>query len=111
MRPIKVALLQMTGCAWDRDASLAKGELFCRSARARGADIALFPEMWSAGYTFFDAKSDGERERWRQQAISRDDSFVTHFRKLAAELNMAIALTGRFIRSSATVPASQAKVV
>ena len=24
----------------------------CREAKANGADIALFPEMWSSGYTF-----------------------------------------------------------
>jgi len=83
----------MTSCGLDRDASLAKGELFCRRARARGADVALFPEMWSVGMTFFDPKREGERERWRAQAISRDDPFIMHFRKLAAELNMAIALT------------------
>ena len=44
---MKVALLQMTGCGLDRAASLAKGELFCRRARESGADVALFPEMWS----------------------------------------------------------------
>ena len=83
----------MTGCGHDRDASLAKGELFCRRARGVGADIALFPEMWSTGMTFFDPKREGERERWQQQAISRDDSFINHFRNLAGELKMAIALT------------------
>jgi predicted amidohydrolase len=94
MKTIRVALLQMTGCGLDRAASLAKGETFCRRARALGADIALFPEMWSTGMTFFDRTREGERERWQaQQAIGRDDPFVTHFRRLAAELNMAIALT------------------
>ncbi|HZH29744.1 MAG TPA: carbon-nitrogen hydrolase family protein [Pyrinomonadaceae bacterium] len=94
MKTIRVALLQMTGCGLDRAASLAKGETFCRRARALGADIALFPEMWSTGMTFFDATREGERERWQaREAIGRDDPFVTHFRRLAAELNMAIALT------------------
>ena len=64
MKVIKVALLQMTGCGTDRAASLAKGEAFCRRARAMGADVALFPEMWSVGMTFFDPKIEGERERW-----------------------------------------------
>lgn len=93
MGAVRVALLQMTGCGNDREASRAKGESFCRRARAMGADIALFPEMWSIGMTFFDAKREGERERWQAQAISRDDPFVTHFRDLSRELNMAIALT------------------
>lgn len=93
MGMIKVALLQMTGCGHDRAASLAKGEVFCRRAREMGADIALFPEMWSVGMTFYDREQEGARERWQAQAISRDDAFVTHFRNLAGELKMAIAIT------------------
>ena len=43
--------------------------------------------------TFFDAAREGDRERWLESAVGPDDSFVTHFRDLARELNMAIALT------------------
>jgi N-carbamoylputrescine amidase len=93
MGVVRVALLQMAGCGFERAASLAKGEVFCRRARAMGADIALFPEMWSIGMTFFDSKQEGERERWLAQAIGRDDPFIQHFRALARELKMAIALT------------------
>jgi predicted amidohydrolase len=93
MRTIKVALLQMTGCGSDRAASQAKGDAFCRRARAMGADIALFPEMWSVGMTFYEAKQEGARELWQAQAISRDAPFITHFRNLARELKMAIALS------------------
>ena len=93
MGMIKVALLQMTGCGSDKSANLAKGDAFCRRARALGADVALFPEMWSAGMTFYDPKREGDRERWRALAISRDDPFIIHFRNLARELKMAIALT------------------
>jgi predicted amidohydrolase len=45
MALIKIALLQMTACANDQDANLAKGEAFCRRACEMGADIALFPEI------------------------------------------------------------------
>ncbi len=90
---IKVALLQMTGCGNDQNANQAKGEIFCRRARAMGADIALFPEMWSIGMTFYDPKREGERERWQAQAISQDDPFMIHFRHLARELKLAMALT------------------
>lgn len=93
MGMIKVALLQMAGCGNDRSANQSKGDLFCRCARALGADIALFPEMWSSGMTFFQPDEEGEREQWQAQAISRDDPFILHFRKLARELKMAIALT------------------
>lgn len=93
MKSIKVALLQMTGCGNDLGANLAKGDIFCRRASAMGSDIALFPEMWSVGMTFFDPKQKGARAQWQAHAISRDDSFITHFRDLARELKMAIALT------------------
>jgi predicted amidohydrolase len=59
MKPIRVALLQMTGCGHDRAANQSKGELFCRRAKVLGADIALFPEMWSVGMTFFDSAQEG----------------------------------------------------
>jgi predicted amidohydrolase len=93
MGTMKVALLQMNGCGLDREACLAKGELFCRRASASGADVALLPEMWSVGMTFFDPSRAGERERWCALAVGGDDAFVVHFRNLARELNMAIALT------------------
>jgi predicted amidohydrolase len=91
--PIKVALLQMTACGNDQEANLAKGEVTCRRARAMGADIALFPEMWNIGYTFYDPAQDGGRETWQAQAIDQEDDFVTHFMALAKELEMAVALT------------------
>lgn len=110
---ITIALLQMTVCS-DLSAPLTKGEAFCRRAQAMGADIALFPETWNVVSTFSPAQEDiwkaPERwqsmqsasldepdpaayQRWLDQAVSQDDPFVTHFRELARELKMAIALT------------------
>ena len=117
MAILRVALLQMAPCGADQEANLAKGEAFCRQARAMSADIALFPEMWNIGYAGYapevDANSDlwraperwkpGEdsgwaalreaREQWQAQAISRDSAYIAHFRALARELDMAIAVT------------------
>lgn len=89
----KVALLQMNGCGVDIEANLAKADSFCRRAKTLGADIALFPEMWSIGMTFFDSEQDGDRQRWESLAISQNNTFITHFRSLAEELRMAIAVT------------------
>ena len=93
MGSLKVALLQMVSCKNDQDANLSKGDEFCRRASVMGADMALFPEMWNIGYTFYEPTQPNAREAWKAQAISREDSFFTHFRELAKELNMAIALT------------------
>lgn len=92
MNVLRIALLQMTSCGSDQDANQSKGEAFCRKARELGADIALFPEMWNIGYTPCPSDDD-ERNRWQAQAIRADDAFVTRFKQLAKELNMAIALT------------------
>ena len=93
MSLITIALLQMTACGTDQDANLTKGETFCRQASEMGADIALFPEMWNIGYTFYDSDQPSAREEWEAQAVSQDEDFVVHFRELAGELRMAIALT------------------
>ena len=89
---LNIALLQMNSCGDDVAANRAKGETYCREAAALGADIALFPEMWSIGYTACPGDADG-RTRWRGLAERADGPFVAHFRELARELDMAIALT------------------
>jgi predicted amidohydrolase len=93
MNPIKIALLQMVSCGPDQAANQVKGEAYCRLARQMGADIALFPEIWNTGYTLFDPARPGTREPWQAQAIDADSAFVGHFKTLARELDMAIAVT------------------
>ncbi len=93
MTPLNVALLQMTASGYDQEANRTKGERFCRRAKERGTDVALFPEMWNVGYTFPDASDPDAHDAWLAQAIDQEDDFVTHFRALAGELEMAMALT------------------
>ena len=108
MSIVTVALLQMTALGADQDANLTKGEEFCRRASAMGADIALFPEMWSIGYTPCPSEPDA-RESWRAQAVGQDDKFVAHFRGLARELSMAIALT--YLESWDGLPRNSVSVI
>lgn len=87
MRELKIALLQLLpgrGTA----SNLALGLEACRRAAALGADIALFPEMWSCGYAF-------PQERVARRALAQppDGDFVRSFGRTAAELGMAIAVT------------------
>jgi predicted amidohydrolase len=93
MKSLRIALLQITAHGVDQDANLAKGELYCRRAEAMGADIALFPEMWNIGYTRYDADEGDSRQAWQARAVEQKSAFVAHFRYLARELEMAIALT------------------
>ena len=84
MTSLRVALLQMASCGGDVAANAEKGAAFCRRAAEQGADLALFPEMWSVGY---DRGFDPAR------AEPSDGPFVARFRALARELGMAIGVT------------------
>lgn len=89
---LTVALLQALPRGADADANAVKGEALCREAARLGADVALFPEMWSAGYTPCPADPAG-RLAWQALAVGRESAFVGRFRALAKELGMAIAVT------------------
>ena len=88
MKTLDIALLQIAP-AGTLDCNMKKGEEYCRKAKAMGADIALFPEMWSNGYNIYDRPA----EEWKKEAISADSGFVNHFGTLAKELDMAIGIT------------------
>ncbi|HSQ25996.1 MAG TPA: carbon-nitrogen hydrolase family protein [Anaerolineales bacterium] len=93
MKALNIALLQMTSNAGDMQANLAKGEAFCRQARRMGADIALFPEMWNVGYSFYNPDQPLDKQAWIEKAIDLQSDFIQHFIELARSLYMAIGLT------------------
>ena len=84
---LKLALLQIEPEGSLRG-NLEKGADFCRRAAEMGADIALFPEMWSCGYTI-----PQDPDALRALAVERDGAFVNAFGRLAAELHMAVGVT------------------
>jgi len=88
MGHLKIALLQIAPCG-TREGNLAKGIASCRKAKDLGADIALFPEMWSNGYRIYDRPID----QWKAEAIASNGKFVGAFGMLAKELNLAIGVT------------------
>ncbi len=55
---LKVAMLQMVSEGAAIEANARKGEAFCRRAAEAGANIALFPEMWSVDYAGYQAGDD-----------------------------------------------------
>lgn len=87
MDKIKIALLQIapTGSLQE---NLNKGITACIKAQKKGADIALFPEMWSNGYNIYERADD-----WTEDAVSHHSNFVNSFVILAKELEMAIGIT------------------
>lgn len=88
MKLLKIALLQLTPCD-TLGGNLEKGMKGCKRAKKMGADIALFPEMWSNGYRIYGRPVD----EWMAGAIPADGEFVNAFGSLARELDMAIAVT------------------
>ncbi len=90
---LKIALLQMAGERFNPEANREKADRFCREAKADGADIALFPEMYNVAYPQPERFGEPEHAaQLKQFAEPVDGPFVSHFRKLAAELEMAIAV-------------------
>ena len=84
---LKIAFLQLLPGAAIED-NIEKGIKACREAKEKGADIALFPEMWSSGYVF------PHNEEWlNKNSVSLDSACLKRFSELALELDMAIAIT------------------
>ena len=67
MKQLKIALLQIAPEGTLAE-NLKKGVEACQKAKDMGADIALFPEMWSNGYRIYDRPA----EEWMREAISAD---------------------------------------
>lgn len=86
MSVLKIALLQISPCGDERQNAI-KGEKYCRIAKEKGADIALFPEMFSCGYNI----ASIPRKEWN--TVSEDGQFLYTFSNLARELEMAIGVT------------------
>ena len=87
MANFNIALLQIDSST-DLAANLEKGITACRKAKDMGADLALFPEMWSCGYTIPE-----DPDALKKLSIPTDHDFVQKFGKLAKELDMAIGIT------------------
>ncbi len=85
---MKIALLQIAPGATLED-NLEKGIRACRKAKESGADIALFPEMWSNGYRIYGRPV----EEWKAEAVPVNSDFVAAFGSLAKELDLAVGVT------------------
>lgn len=86
----KVAILQLNSIN-NQSESLIKGIEACKKAKILGADIAVFPEMWNIGYKMPNNKE--EVNDWAKESISEDSEYILTYKRLAKELNMAIAIT------------------
>jgi predicted amidohydrolase/L-ascorbate metabolism protein UlaG (beta-lactamase superfamily) len=88
MPSLRIALLQFQA-AGNQDANVRRGLAACEDARAWGAAVALFPEMWNYVYAT-DEGSDGNR-RFREPALT--NPFLGELQAAARQLEMAIAIS------------------
>ena len=93
---IRIAFVQLIPGKSIED-NLAIGKKACVEAKEKGADIALFPEMWSDGYYLPQDANEIDA-----LAIDKNSKFIEEFRILASELQMAIGIT--FLEKSETKP-------
>ena len=84
---LKIAFLQLLP-GKSLSEQLEIGSKACIEARSGGADIALFPEMWSDGYYL-----PQDEEELKMLSIRKGSGFIQSFQDLAAELRMAIGIT------------------
>ena len=87
MKSFKIALLQILPQG-TLEKNLQKGLESCRQAKAMGADLALFPEMWSSSFQI-----PASNHELKTRAVAASGSFVSAYAGLAKELHMAIAIT------------------
>lgn len=87
MNSIKVALLQLDP-EGNLQGNIEKGIVAVEKAAKMGADIALFPEMWSCGYSF-----PQDENALRELAVSKDSGYTDAFRKAAVDNDIAVAVT------------------
>ena len=85
---LKIALLQIAPCS-SLEENMKKGITACKKAKELGADIALFPEMYSNGYNIYNRPV----EEWKSEAIDIDSEFIITFKNLAKELGIAVCIT------------------
>jgi predicted amidohydrolase len=121
---LRVGLLQLNPVGLSIEENLKKGEGCCRRAKEMGADIVLFPEIWSNGYSRYHwpgTKYTPEKypltfEEWKGGAIDTSSAFIKHYCGLAKELEMAIVITylekwDRFPRNSASVITASGEII
>ncbi|MBC1363054.1 carbon-nitrogen hydrolase family protein [Listeria welshimeri] len=102
MTTIKIALIQQKAVPNNKEANLKLAIKYIKEAHKKGADLVLFPEMWSNGYAppFEDAFNHplatsfgAERFKWLNEAIEEDSTYVLTLKKLAKELQIGICAT------------------
>lgn len=86
---IKVALLQLD---YDKENNFLHTKKALISAKEKGTDIALFPEMWTTGYKEFPSE-ESDVEAWKEKSIWIGNEEYSKYEDLAKQIGIAIVFT------------------
>lgn len=118
MKSLKVGLIQHKAIANNINMNLELGLNYIGEAKKLGADIVLFPEMWSNGYeppydeafkNPFDENYKNERQKWLNEAVDEESEYVKAFKRIATELEIGIVIT--YLSKGNTSPQNTALVI
>lgn len=102
MSILKIAMVQQKAIPNDSKANLNLAIEYIEESSRMGADLVLFPEMWSNGYAppfdgAFDNPLDSnfvnERKKWLKNAVTIESEYVIALRKITKELNIGVCST------------------
>lgn len=99
---MKIALIQRKAVPNDVKANLDLAVGCMEEAGRAGADLVLFPEMWSIGYAPpfpeafddpFQKERENERKAWLSQAVGEDSAYIQTLRETAKRLSVGAVIT------------------
>lgn len=105
---MQIALSQLRPVRNNPGANMELATRACADARARGADLIIFPELWQLGYSPCPRSGPG-RERWIGTAQTAEGDWVSTFRDVARAERLAIVTT--FLRRTTTGLRDSAAVI
>ena len=118
MDKLKIAMVQQKAVPNDKHANLQLAVQYVLEASRMGADLVLFPEMWSNGYAPpFDGAFDNplctgfdkERAIWLEDAVEIDSEYVLELKKIARELHIGICAT--YLSKTTSKPQNTAIII
>lgn len=89
----RVALVQKPAVPHDTEKNLKLALSHCREAKKMGADLVLFPEMWSMAYARPASLEKDDIAIWHEDAVEKTSSYVTSLQNIAKELQMGVVAT------------------
>ena len=102
MSAMKIALVQKKAVPNSKTRNAELLVQYIQEASSRGADLVLFPEMWSNGYAppfagAFDCPThpafERERREWFENAVAIESDYVDAIRKTAARYRVGVCAT------------------